>query len=93
MLGGVAIAVGVIMGAAGVGGILLIPFLTTLGGLSIHEASATLLFSFLFTGIVGTWLFQRRGTIDWKVAVPVCAGATVFSYLGAAAAPCWRRAF
>lgn len=76
---------GFFIGAVGVGGILLIPFLTTLGGLSIHEASATALFSFLFTGALGTWLYQRRGTIDWRVTMPVCAGAVVLSYLGAVA--------
>jgi uncharacterized membrane protein YfcA len=67
----------------GVGGILLIPALALLGGLGIHQATATALFSFLFTGVLGTWLFQRRGSIDWKMTLPVCAGAVVFSYLGA----------
>jgi uncharacterized membrane protein YfcA len=68
-----------------VGGILLIPALMALGGLPIHVATATALFTFLFTGVAGTWLFQRRGSIDWRMTVPVCAGAIVFSYLGAMA--------
>jgi uncharacterized membrane protein YfcA len=67
----------------GVGGILLIPPLVWLGGLGIHQAAATALFSFLFTGMLGTWLFQKRGSIDWNMTIPVCAGAVVFSYLGA----------
>lgn len=71
------------IGAVGVGGILLIPALVLLGRLDIHQATATALFSFLFTGLLGTWLFQRRGSIDWKMTLPVCAGAVVFSYLGA----------
>lgn len=83
LLAAVAIAVGFFIGAVGVGGILLIPPLVWLGGLNIHEASATALFSFLGTGILGTWLFQKRGSIDWRMTVPTCAGAIVFSYLGA----------
>ena len=86
LLAAVAVAVGFFIGAVGVGGVLLIPFLVLLGGLDIHAAAATALFTFLFTGILGTWLFQRRGTIRWRLAVPVCAGATVAGYLGAAAA-------
>ncbi len=83
LLAAVATAVGFFIGAVGVGGILLIPALMLLGGLDIHRATATALFSFLFTGCLGSWLFQRRGSIDWKMTVPVCAGAVIFSFLGA----------
>lgn len=86
LLAAVATAVGFFIGAVGVGGVLLIPFLVLLGGLDIHSAAATALFTFLFTGLLGTWLFQRRGSIQWRLAVPVCAGATIAGYLGAAAA-------
>jgi uncharacterized membrane protein YfcA len=82
----VAVVVGLFIGTVGVGGVLLIPFLVLLGGLDIHAAAATALFSFLFTGLAGTWLYQRRGSIDWRMASLVCAGALVFGYLGAAAA-------
>ncbi len=77
--------VGFLIGAVGVGGILLIPALVALAGLTPHQASATALFTFLFTGILGTILFQRRGSIDWRQAGVVCAGAVIFSYLGAVA--------
>jgi uncharacterized protein len=86
LLAVVATAVGFFIGAVGVGGVLLIPFLVLLGDLDIHSAAATALFTFLFTGLLGTWLFQRRGSIRWRLAVPVCAGATIAGYLGAAAA-------
>lgn len=65
---------------------MLVAFLALFGGLSIHQAAATALFTFLFTGILGTWLYQRRRSIDWRIAVPVCAGAVIFGYLGAALA-------
>lgn len=77
--------VGLLIGAVGVGGILLIPALVALAGLTPHQASATALFTFLFTGILGTILFQRRGSIDWRQAAAVCVGAVAFSYLGAMA--------
>jgi hypothetical protein len=69
-----------------VGGVLMVAFLALFGGLSIHQAAATSLFTFLFTGLLGTWLYQRRSSIDWRIAIPVCAGALVFGYLGAIAA-------
>ena len=78
------LVVGVFIGAVGVGGVLLVPALMTFSGLSVHQAAATALFSFLFTGVLGGALFSRRGTIDWKVAGPVCAGAFALSFAGAA---------
>ena len=83
LLAAVAVVVGFFIGTVGVGGVLLIPALALLGGLDIHRASATGLFTFLFTGLLGTWLFYRRGSMDWRVSAPVCAGSVVFSYLGA----------
>ncbi len=84
-LAAIALAVGFFIGAVGVGGVLLIPALSWLGGMPIHQATATALFTFLFTGIAGTWLFQRRGSIEWDITLPVLAGALIFSYLGAGA--------
>lgn len=80
---GVALVVGILIGAVGVGGILLIPALTLLTGLSIQASMATALFTFIFTGIVGTCLFQRRGSIDWAITLPLCAGGALFGFVGA----------
>ncbi len=85
-LAAVAAAVGLLIGTVGVGGVLMVSFLALFGGLTIHQAAATSLFTFLFTGILGTWLYQRRGSIAWRVAVPVCAGALIFGYVGAVTA-------
>jgi uncharacterized membrane protein YfcA len=82
----VAALVGMLIGTVGVGGVLMVAYLALFAGLSIHEAAATSLFSFLFTGILGTILYQRRGTIDWRVCLPVCAAALVFGFCGAAVA-------
>lgn len=78
-----AFGVGTLIGAVGIGGILLIPALTAFAGLGIHEAMATALFTFAFTGVTGTVMFQRRGSIDWRSAVPLCVGALPFAFLGA----------
>jgi uncharacterized membrane protein YfcA len=78
----VSFVVGVCIGAVGIGGILLIPALAA-SGMGMHEAMATALFTFLFTGISGTALFERRGSIRWGMALPVCAGALVFGFAGA----------
>jgi uncharacterized protein len=64
----------------------MVSYLALFAGLSIHQAAATSLFTFLFTGILGTWLYQRRGSIDWRISMPVCAAALVFGFLGAAVA-------
>jgi uncharacterized protein len=84
-LAAVALVVGVFIGAVGIGGVLLIPALHVLGGLDVHSASATALFTFFFTGLLGTALFQRRGSIDWAMSATVCATAIFSGFLGAAA--------
>lgn len=78
-----AFGVGTLIGAVGIGGILLIPALAAFAHLPIHTAMATALFTFAFTGAAGTVAFQRRGSIDWGVTRPVVIGATVFAFAGA----------
>lgn len=79
----ISLVVGVLIGAVGIGGILLIPALNVLGGLTIHEAMATALFTFIFTGAMGTFSFHRRGSINWGITVPLCLGAAIFGFFGA----------
>ena len=78
-----ALVVGLCIGMVGVGGILLVPALVLFADISIHQASATALFTFLFTGVYGSWLFHQRGSINWRISLPICVGAVIFSYLGA----------
>lgn len=78
-----AFVVGMLIGSVGIGGVLLIPALTAFAGLGLHEAMATALFTFIFTGITGTVMFQRHGSIDWRITIPVCAGTVVFAFFGA----------
>jgi len=75
-----AFGVGMLIGAVGVGGILLIPALGVFAGLPVHAAMATALFTFAFTGIAGTIMFQRHGSIDWRITRPVLLGGALFSF-------------
>ena len=85
VLGLITLVVGTLIGTVGVGGILLIPSLSAFASLSTQVAMGTALFSFIFTGVLGTWLYQRRGSIDWEVTIPLCLGALLFGYLGSLA--------
>ncbi len=82
-LAAVALLVGLLIGSVGIGGILLIPALALLAPLPIQAAMATALFTFIFTGVVGTVLFQRRGSIDWALTTPLCVGGALFGVVGA----------
>lgn len=83
LVAAIAVIVGLFIGAVGVGGILLIPALHALTPLSLQASMGTALFTFVFTGIVGTAMFQRRGSIDWRMTLPMCAGGLVFGAVGA----------
>jgi uncharacterized membrane protein YfcA len=79
----IALLAGVLIGSVGVGGVLLIPALLAVTNLSIHQASASALITFILTGALGTYLFARRGSIAWGMSVPICLGAVIAGYLGA----------
>jgi uncharacterized membrane protein YfcA len=77
------LAVGTLIGAVGVGGVLLVPVLIYLTELDVHQAMATALCTFVATGVVGTYAFQRQGSIEWWATVLLCSGALLCGYLGA----------
>lgn len=79
----IALVVGMLIGAVGIGGLLLIPALQALTGLPIRTAMATALSTFIVTGVLGTILFHRRGSIDWAITRPLCLGAVLFGFVGA----------
>jgi uncharacterized membrane protein YfcA len=53
------------------------------GGLETHQAMATALGSFFFVGVGSTWLFQRHGSFQWGITLPVLAGSLISGYAGA----------
>src|ERR687894_3229175 len=83
MLLGAALIVGILVGCVGIGGVLLPPILTYVGGLDLHLAMATSIWSFLFTGAVGTVEYARRDSVDWRMVLWLGAGIVPAAVLGA----------
>ena len=77
------LAIGLLVGAVGIGGILLPSALTVTAGVAIHQSMAISLLTFVFTGLAGTLAFQRRGNIDWPLARPLAAGVAASAWAGA----------
>ena len=70
-----ALVSGLLIGCIGIGGVLLVPGLTFLN-VDVHQAIGASLFSFIFSGAIGAFLYTRKGSIDWASAIWLCAGAT-----------------
>lgn len=81
----IVIFVGVLIGSIGVGGVLLVPALTYLCGVSVHVAIAAAMVSYLFSGLVGAVLYARKGSISWVSGGWLCLGAMPGAYIGAMA--------
>ena len=80
------LAVGVLIGAIGVGGVLLVPALTYIGGIEIHVAIASTMVAYFFAGSVGAFEYSRHGSIRWSEAAWLAGGAMPGAFAGAAAA-------
>ncbi len=82
---GVGLLVGVLIGAIGVGGVLLVPALTYIGAMEIHVAIASAMVAYFFAGGVGSIEFARQGSIRWSDAAWLAGGAMPGAFAGAAA--------
>jgi uncharacterized membrane protein YfcA len=78
-----ALPAGALIGAIGVGGVLLPPALVYVGGLDIHTAAGTSSWCFLFTGVVGTLTYARGGTVPWGLVGRLTVGIAPAALLGA----------
>lgn len=78
--------IGIAVGAVGIGGVLLVPFLTLTLGIDVKHAIAATLLSYLPSSIVAVTLYGRRGSIPWRQAAWLCAAALPTAWLGAHAA-------
>jgi hypothetical protein len=74
--------VGVLIGAVGIGGVLLVPALTFVAGISVHEAVPVCTLSFLATGIIGVMVYAKHGSIQWPKVFWLCLGAVPAAFLG-----------
>ena len=82
----IGLLVGLLIGAIGVGGVLLVPALTHIGGMAIHVAIASSMVAYFFAGGVGAIEFSRQGSIRWGDAAWLAAGAMPGAFIGAAVA-------
>jgi uncharacterized protein len=74
----VGFAAGIAAGLFGVGGgILFVPVLTLVLGLSQIDAEATSLLAIIPTVAAGTWTQQRYGNVRWRAAAVMGAAAVV----------------
>ena len=74
---------GSLIGAVGVGGVIVAPVLAYLLGYELQVAQAAASLSFLFTGIVGTATYAQRGSIDWRLVKWASVGLIPGAVLGA----------
>ncbi len=80
------VALGVGIGAVGIGGVLLVPFLTLTLGIGVKHAIAAALLSYVPSCVVAVVLYARRGSIPWREAGLLCLAALPTAWLGAHAA-------
>lgn len=76
---------GVLSGLIGIGGgIIIVPALVFIFGLSQHEAQGTTLALLIPPiGILAAWTYYRQGYVNLQIAGLVCLGFIVGSYFGA----------
>ena len=81
----VGLAAGVLSGLLGIGGgILIVPCLVFLFGLSQHAAQGTTLALMVPPiGLLAAWTYYKQGYVDLKIAALVCIGFFFGGLLGA----------
>ena len=82
---GLGLVAGVLIGCIGVGGVIIVPVMVE-AGYSVATAISVAMAGYILTGIVGTAVFLRRGTLDVRLAAPLCVGAMPAAVAGALAA-------
>ncbi len=81
------VAAGMLAGLFGVGGgIVFVPALTLVLGLSQLNAEATSLLAIIPVAAYGSWLQTRQGTVRWRDALVMGAASIVTAVAGAFAA-------
>ncbi len=73
---------GLLIGSVGIGGVLLVPALTYLANIPVHQAIPACMFSYLATGAIGALVYSRHGSIRWAEVGWLCLGAIPASLLG-----------
>jgi uncharacterized protein len=74
---------GLLIGAAGIGGVILVPLLVYFAGVDIHTSIAAAVAAFLVSGFVGTVVYSQRGIIQWIDFMSISIGAVPGAFIGA----------
>ena len=84
----VGFVIGVLSGIVGIGGgIMFVPALVLLAGMSQHKAQGTSLGALLApVGILAFWEYYRNGNADIRIAALLALGFLLGGYFGAAGA-------
>jgi uncharacterized protein len=85
IVGGIGLAAGVLSGLFGIGGgIIIVPLLVLLVGLTITQAAGTSLAALLLpVGVLGALEYWRGGFVDIGFAAVLAVGLLLGAYLGA----------
>lgn len=86
-LGGIA---GLAIGCVGIGGVIIVPALIYVAGLSPQTAIAAALGAFIVSGVVGVYAYSAAGSIRWRDAALTWMGALPGAFVGAALAQALR---
>ncbi len=78
----VVFAAGALIGSVSIGGIIIVPALTLITGFGIQVVVSATVFSFLFSGLMGAYIYTNRGLVNWKFALWIGLGAMLGGYLG-----------
>ena len=73
---------GALIGVAGIGGVVLVPLLVYGAGYGIHISIAAAVSSFIFSGLIGTFAYAKRGEIDWIQLFYLTIGAIPGALVG-----------
>ncbi len=74
--------VGLLIGAVGIGGVLLVPALAFVVGIDVHRAIPACMLAYLATGIVGGLVYARHGSIRRDMVGYLFAGAVPSAFAG-----------
>ena len=80
---GLGLLAGTLIGAAGIGGVILVPALVYFAEVPVHAAISAATMSFILTGLIGTLFYARANSIRWDMAGWLSAGAIPAALMGA----------
>lgn len=74
---------GLLIGCVGIGGVILVPALSFIGGVPVHTAIPAAVAAYLVSGLVGSITYYRAGSVSWGLSLPLAIGAMPASFAGA----------